>query len=271
MKYVTSKVLIVVFGLGLFFPAISIAQTPDSNVQEIPRRGVGNSSADSRTRAQIHTELASMYFQAGNISVAIEELHAAVAADPKYAPVYSVAGLVHAFLQENEKADEQFKKAMSLAPGDPEVSNNYGWFLCNSGKERQSIVYFLDAVKSPLYKTPDIAYLNAGMCAMKANDFEGAEKYLQLSSRLSRDGGLVARMQIAILSYKRGKMDDARGLINSVIKEMDEATPPEALWLALRLERKRGNKVSEGSLASQLRSRYPNSKEYQEFLKGNFE
>ena len=46
---------------------------------------------------------------------------------------------------------------------------------------------------------------------------------------------------------------------------------PEALWLGVRLERKLGNKAGEGSYASQLRSRYPTSREYQLFLKGNFE
>jgi type IV pilus assembly protein PilF len=44
----------------------------------------------------------------------------------------------------------------------------------------------------------------------------------------------------------------------------------EALWLGVRLERKLGNRVAEGSYAAQLRSRHPTSPEYQEFLKGNF-
>jgi type IV pilus assembly protein PilF len=49
--------------------------------------------------------------------------------------------------------------------------------------------------------------------------------------------------------------------------------PPsaEALWLGVRIERKLGNRAAEGGFASQLRSRYPSSMEYQEFLKGNFE
>jgi type IV pilus assembly protein PilF len=37
------------------------------------------------------------------------------------------------------------------------------------------------------------------------------------------------------------------------------------------VERRMGNKGAEGGYASQLRSRYPTSPEYQEFLKGNFE
>jgi type IV pilus assembly protein PilF len=52
---------------------------------------------------------------------------------------------------------------------------------------------------------------------------------------------------------------------------MMEPPTAEALWLGLRIERKLGNRVAEGGFASQLRSRYPSSAEYQEFLKGNFE
>ena len=50
-----------------------------------------------------------------------------------------------------------------------------------------------------------------------------------------------------------------------------EPPPAEALWLAIRLERRLGNQQAEAAFASQLRSRYPTSPEYQEFLKGNFQ
>lgn len=43
---------------------------------------------------------------------------------------------------------------------------------------------------------------------------------------------------------------------------------PEILWLSLRVERRLGNKADEESLAAQLRRKFPDSSEYQEFLKG---
>ena len=211
-----------------------------------------------------------MYFQAGNMAVALEELRLAQELDSDYAPAYSVRGLVHANLREFALAEEQFNKALRLTPNVPEVNNNYGWFLCQSGKERQSIAYFLNALKSPLYTTPDLAYANAGSCALKAGDLEGAEAYLQQAVRLARDGGAVPRTQLALLQYKRGNFQEARTLINAVLKQMDQPTA-EVLWLALRVERKLGNRSAEGSLAVQLRGRHPDSREYQEFIKGNYE
>jgi type IV pilus assembly protein PilF len=84
-----------------------------------------------------------------------------------------------------------------LAPNDPEVNNNYGWYLCDTGRERQSIAYFLNALKSPLYETPERAYTNAGTCALKAGDLDGAQGYLLQGIQLSRDGGMTARFQMA--------------------------------------------------------------------------
>lgn len=228
------------------------------------------SAADPRNRAKIHAELGAMYFQAGNPAVALDELRAAINIDGSYYPAYSIRGLVHTSLKEYGKAEDDFQRALNYAPNDPEVNNNYGWYLCETGKERQSIAYFLNALKSPLYETPDRAYANAGACALKAGDLDGAQTYLLRAVQMAKDGAIVARFQLARLFYRRGILEEARLYLNDSVKQME---PPsaEALWLGLRIERKLGNRLGESSYAAQLRSRYPSSTEYQEFLKGNFE
>lgn len=251
--------------LALAIGGSALAQTAVAPASQTPAYGT-----DGRARAKIHTELGGLYFQAGNMAVALEELNTAIAADSGYAPAYSVRGLVRAYLRELEAGEEDFRKALSLAPNDPEVNNNYGWFLCENDKPRQAIAYFLNAVKNPLYSTPDRAYTNAGACALKAGDLAGAEAYLGMALRLDGDSALPARVQLAQLYYRKGMLDEARRLLGEVLKVMEPATP-ETLWLALRIERKLGNRVAESGFAAQLRSRYGASKEYQEFLKGNFE
>ncbi|MBL8429490.1 MAG: type IV pilus biogenesis/stability protein PilW [Dechloromonas sp.] len=227
-------------------------------------------SSDPRNRAKIHTELGSLYFQAGNPGVALDELRIALSADSGYYQAYSVRGLVRLSLKEYDKAEDDFRQALDLAPNDPEVNNNYGWFLCETGKERQSIAYFLNALKSPLYETPDKAYTNAGTCAFKAGDFDGAQSYLLKALQLSRDGAVPARLQLALIFYRRGNFEESRIYLTEALKMMEPPTA-EALWLGLRLERRQGNRAAEAGYASQLRGRYPTSQEYQEFLKGNFE
>jgi len=105
---------------------------------------------------------------------------------------------------------------------------------------------------------------------MKAGDFDGAQAYLLKSLQFSRDGGALPRLQLAQLFYRRGNLEEARIYLNDAAKMLEPLTA-QVLWLGLRLERKLGNRVAEGSYAAQLRSRYPTSSEYQEFLKGNFE
>ena len=264
MKIISLKNIMLVVGLGF---AISAQAQYNFNQAPVDR---ASAATDPHNRARVHTELGAAYYESGAMAVALEHLRVAISADSKYFQAYSIRGLVHTALKEYAKAESDFRQALSLSPNDPEVNNNYGWYLCETGKERQSIAYFLNALKSPLYETPERAYNNAGTCALKAGDFEGAQSYLLKALQLSRDGGMSPRFQLARLFYQRNVLDESRVYLNDVLKAQDPPTP-DTLWLGIRLERKLGNQAAEGNYASQLRSRYPTSSEYQEFLKGNFE
>jgi len=226
--------------------------------------------ADPRTRAKIHTELGALYFQGGNPAAALDHLGRAIDIDSNYFQALSVRGLVYASLKENAKAERDFTEALSRAPNDPEVNNNYGWFLCETGKQREAIAYFDRALRDPLYATPDLALTNAGNCLSRMGDFDQALNYYLQAIRVSRVGAVPARVGLAGLLYRRGNAGEARVYLGEALRMME---PPsaEALWLGVRIERKLGDRAAESGFAAQLRSRYPTSNEYQEFLKGNFE
>lgn len=265
------KRVAVVAVLGMSSLASEAADTLPNTAGTVQSSGPGVLlPQDARTRAKAHTELGAEYFRLGDMATAINELKIALDLDSGYYEAYSVRGLVYTQIKEYAKAEDDFRRAMDMAPRDSQVKNNYGWFLCQSGKERKAISYFLDAVKDPLYATPSVAYLNAGRCAIKAGDQDGALNYLLQALRLSRDGGVDARLQLASLLYLKGNYDEARYHLSEALKLTGEPSV-EAAWLGLRIERRLGNKAAEGSYAALLRSRYGTSNEYQEFLKGNFE
>ena len=224
--------------------------------------------SQGRARAKAHTELAAQYFQMFNMAVALEEVAIAISADPTYAPVYSVRGLIQMYLKENEAADENFRKALQLAPGDPEINNNYGWFLCQTGRERESFKFFTAAVKNTLYQTPEKSLVNAGLCALNLGDLKGAEEYYQKALAMGRNRQ-VALLPLALLEYK--KADYAE--VVHLLAELHRLSVPsaESLWLAVRAERKLGNRSAETDFATQLRRRFPESKESRELRRGNFE
>jgi type IV pilus assembly protein PilF len=247
------------------------AQNPASSTTQANTVETGTLSGeagDPRNRARIHTELASAYFERGNMGVALEELRIAISADPNYAPAYNVLGLVHMDLRENGVAQQHFERGLRLAPNDPDINNNYGWFLCLTGREVQSIAYFLAALKNPLYNTPARSYVNAGLCSMKSNNDRDAIDYFERAMRSEPDN-LQALLNLALVQHKRGQLEVARRLVGRFNKLIEPTA--ESLWLALRIERKLGDRSAENTMATQLRRRFPGSPEYEDMLKGKFE
>ena len=245
------------------------ANPPAPSPSAVEPSSTATTGSDAQNRARIHTELASLYFQEGNVAVALEELRTAAASDSSYAPIYNVSGLVNTYLKDNAAADEAFRRALSLAPNDPEISNNYGWFLCQTGKESEAMPFFRAAIRNPLYTTPDRAYLNAGNCALKLGEHAAAEDYFEKAMRLGRNNP-VAYLQLAKLRYRRGALSEARQLLTEFNRLVAEPTA-ESVWLAARIARKEGDRQQEQIQTTQLRRRFSNSPEYQSLLKGDFE
>ncbi|MBC7802433.1 MAG: type IV pilus biogenesis/stability protein PilW, partial [Candidatus Parcubacteria bacterium] len=134
---------------------------------------------DARNRARVHAELAALYYGRGNMAVALEELRIAASADPAYPLTYSLFGLVYMELREHKLAQQNFERGLRLQPTDPDINHNYGWFLCQTGRESESIKYFQQAVRNPLYPTPWRSYSAAGVCSMRKNNMKEAEEFFQ--------------------------------------------------------------------------------------------
>ena len=223
---------------------------------------------DPRNRAKLHTELASLYYSNGNLGVALEELRAATKADGNYAPAYGMYGLVYMQTKEHTRAEESFERALRLAPNDADINHNYGWFLCQTGREPASVKYFLQAIRNPLYATPWRSYSAAGVCTLKMDQLKDAEAFFERALKFEPDepASLVSLGQIR---YRQGNIGEARKL---VARHNKVATPSaESLWLALRIERRLGERVAEQSYANQLRRRYPASPEFQLLQRGQFD
>ena len=223
---------------------------------------------DPRNRARVHTELAAVYYERGNMAVALEELRLAQAADRNYAPAHSMFGLVYMELREGKLAEESFQRALGLSPNDPEINHNFGWFLCQSSREKESIGYFIQAVRNPLYAAPWRSYAAAGSCSLRVNNIRDAEDYFQRALKLDPDEP-TSLLQLGNIRYRQGNIADARRLLS---RHMKLASPnAEALWLAVRIERRLGERVAEQSYANQLRRRFPGSPEYQALQRGQYE
>jgi type IV pilus assembly protein PilF len=105
------------------------------------------------------------------------------------------------------------------------------------------------------------------VCALRKKNERDAIDYFERALRLAPDN-MQALLSLADIQYRRGQLEVARDLVGRFNK-LSEPTA-ESLWLALRTERKLGDKAAESAYAAQLRRRFSGSKEYQDLLKGQF-
>lgn len=236
--------------------------------EQLPARNATEQGGDRNESARLRTELGFNYFLRGQMAVALEEIRSALDSNPRHAPAYNVLGLIHMDLGENAKAEDAFKRGLALTPNDSDTLNNYGWFLCQTKREREALGYFLAALKDPLYPTPSKPYLNAGVCAQRLGDEAAAEDYFRKAFALDpTNPSTMARL--GELYLKRNDLEKARFYADRINKNIDPTA--ESLWLALRIERKGGDRASESSYAAQLRRRYPDSAQARLMQQGQFE
>jgi type IV pilus assembly protein PilF len=221
-----------------------------------------NEVATSRARA--HTGLGAAYLQQNKLEIALDEFNKAVQIAPNYALAYNGLGLVYGALNEDAKAEANFKRSIELMPGSSESHNNYGNFLCSRKRYDESITQFLEAVKNPLYATPNLAYANAGICSDMKNDTKTAEVYLNKALQIEPLTHSAA-YRLADIQFRRGNAELAKKTLQNTLIAQPSA---EVLWLGVRISRALADKDSEASYALQLRKLYPNAEQTQLLLSG---
>ena len=233
-------------------------------------RSTSNSSSAQEKNvnqsAKVHTELAGLYYERAQMGIALAEVEQALQADRNHAPAYGVRALIHMELREDKEAEEDFRRSLSLDKNDSDMHNNYGWFLCQRGREKESIPQFMAAVKNPLYTTPGMAYLNAGLCSKKGGNTKDAEDFLQ-KALLVQPGMPQALYASADLNFAIGDFFMAKKYLRELSDKSDNLSS-EQLCLAIRIQRKTGDRNSEESYSTQLRKRYPDARETQLLERG---
>ena len=254
--------------LAVFFAgcASTPTTTDGGSAQAVSQQ---TSTTDAQKRAKIHTELASGYLQLGRYGVAQDEARVAIEADPGYAPGYNLLGLIHMNLHENAPAEDSFRKALRLAPNDPEINNNYGWFLCQTDREQQSVAHFMTAIKNPLYATPSKSMTALGLCYLKMKDDRLAEDFLSKALRADGGSNVQALYWLSDLYYRNSRYNEARMSLNELHKVMEPTS--QSVWMALQVERKVGDREGEARFAAQLRRKFQGSPEYQKLMQGQYE
>jgi type IV pilus assembly protein PilF len=234
-----------------------------------PKPAQQQAPASPAERARAHTDLGVSYLEVGRFAVALQELNEALIADPNFVPAHNGLGLLHMELREDDKAKASFEKALRIDPNDSETNNNYGLFICDRGKPKESIRYFLAALKNPLYATPEDSFVNAGICSRRAGDIGTAQLYFE-RALANQPNDRRALVNLAQMHLEQKQFNLARSYLN---RHMQSIKSPEAgtLMLGVRIEQALGDRAAVMSYGAQLRERFPDSPEMRQFNEGKYE
>lgn len=214
--------------------------------------------SEDRRAAETNTALGRQYMDRGQYEIALEKLKRAIAFDKTYAPAHTLLGFLYETIGMTKEAGEQYRLAVQYDPTDGDVNNNYAQFLCREGKGKEADRYFQTAVKDPFYTTPQIAYSNAGLCALGEGDLDKAERYLRQS--LEYDVEISqSLLAMAKLNYRNGAYLGARAFLQRY--ESIEPQTAESLFLGYQIERALGDTSASNNYQNLLLTRFPDSAE----------
>lgn len=215
-----------------------------------------NQKTDFKKAAEVNAQLALTYLKQGDLVAARDKIEKALEQDPRTAQTQMAAGFVYDRLGQDRKAAEHFEQAVKLDRDNADVLNNAAVFQCRKGDRRKGEEYFLRAAQSPLYRTPAVAYSNAGRCARADGRAKDAEKYFRESLALRADQPDVL-FEMADLMHEAGSDLQARAFL-----QRHAAAAPataESLWLGYRVETALGDTAAAQEHARRLQSQFPTS------------
>jgi type IV pilus assembly protein PilF len=222
---------------------------------------------EARKRARLRLELASGYFNDGKTTVALDEIKQALTNDPNFGDAFNLRGLIYMKLNDKRLAEESFRSAIALNSKDANAAHNMGWLLCQQQRYLESFTYFQQALAVPLYADQPKTLMTQGLCQIAAKQKPEAERSLSRAYELDAANPITG-YNLANLLFERG--DFSRAQFYTRRLNNGEFSNAETLWLGIKVERSLGDEVAVQQLVSQLKRRFPQSRELASYERGVF-
>jgi len=209
-----------------------------------------------RDAAAYNVQLGMEYLHQGDVALAKDKLDRALAEAPNSADVHSARAMLFERMHDTDKADAEFRTSLRLAPHDPDVVNNYAVYLCQTGRTDEGVRRFEEAAHNALYRTPEAAYTNAGVCLRAAKRDDEARANFGRALQ-SRPNFAEAAYQLTELEFQHGELAPARAGIDAFIGSYDATA--DLLLLGVRVARAQGDKIGAQRYARRLQLDFPGS------------
>ena len=228
-------------------------------------------AASVEQRAALRLQLASAYYMQDQFAVALAEAEQAVQLVPDNVQVRGMRALIFAAMHQPGAAEKDFLYALRLAPHNPELSNNYGLFLCQTGRAAQSLAYFDAALQDVAYGTPELALHNAAACSLIMQDYPRAASYWLKAERIA-PGVAITYAGLVRVYYQQQDYRQAAHYLERLGKVATmESQTADVLWLGIKVQHKLGDAGAEAGLGAHLRNHHSGSPEYAAYQNGAFD
>jgi type IV pilus assembly protein PilF len=224
---------------------------------------------DADRRAHARLDLSSLYYSRGQYQIALDEVKQALVARPDMAEAHNLRGLIYGAMNEPKLAEEAFQRSLQIAPRSGDTLHNHAWFLCQQQQYAQSQAQFERAIAVPTYRDVPRSLLALGVCQARAGQMAEAERSLTRSYELDPNNPTTA-FNLADLLFRRGDYERARFHIRR-LNQQTELSNAQSLWLAARIEHKLGNRGGAADWGTQVRNRFPHSREAMAFEAGRYD
>lgn len=221
--------------------------------------------ASPTVMAATNVQLAIEYMKLGKLAASRDFMELALSEDPGNPDVQMTAGLVYERLNDTPKAQRAYSTGYRLGKSDPNIQNTYAGYLCRTGKAAAGEKLFAEVARSPLYQTPEVALVNAGVCVRSTGDVVDAERYFNRALAI-RPNMPEAMLQLGNIAFDRGDAAQARELVQRYLAV--NAPTSEVLWLGFRAERKLGDARAAAGYARRVQAEFPNSEQAQMMRSG---
>jgi type IV pilus assembly protein PilF len=216
----------------------------------------GFKKASPAQMAQSNMQLSIEYMKLGKLMESRTFIEKALSQDPQNPSVQMTAGLVYERLRDMNQAEHGYSTAYRLGKSDPNIVNAYAGFLCRTGKAQAGEKLFAAIADSPLYQTPEVALVNAGVCLRGTGDVVDAQRYFN-RALVIRPNMPEAQLQLGNIAFDRGDAAEARDMVQQYLAV--NPPTPEVLWLGFRAARKLGDSAGAASFARRVQTDFPDS------------
>ena len=210
------------------------------------------------SRVDIQTRLGLSYMKLGRLEPAALALGRALALAPNDSRANHAMALFQLRISDRAAAEPYFAQAVDTDNDNFSARNDFGGYLCQSGRMEEGLVQFDRALRNPYNDRLYVSQLGAGACYVRILNWKEAEGYFLLAL-VGRPKLAMALYQMAEVTFAQAEHFRTRAYLQRYFDTGAESAA--SLLLAVRNELKLKASDLVQLHADRLRTEFPTSSE----------